>query len=420
MLGDAKAAEAWSIDQPFFSIPPGAGSRRRWEAALRERGIEALRRVDVITGAKPVFVVSGIPGSVGSAARDVWAGLAAAHAEGRPFSIWPFEPNGDGVTVAEIYPRAAYALALSPEPADWRAPLAVAKTQAALRADAVRLLREAAWVCAQGVSLEDTDAAIRSEDDFDALFAAAGLLRCVLEGTALSSTALEDPVAEGGILGTGSINFGVDWRAFRTFAGTSRGYAPACHGGANMPVKVEQAATPAQRATEDDLRATPKDGQKYELVDGQIVVSPAGNLQEVVSVRLAALLLAFVDQHTLGYILGSSAGFRLPGGNVRSPDVSFVAKGRYEQDIVPEGWPDLAPDLAVEVLSPHDRPRVILDKVGEYLQAGVRMVWVIDAKASRAVVYRSLTDAHTVEAAGSLDGEDVLPGFRCGLAEILK
>jgi len=187
-----------------------------------------------------------------------------------------------------------------------------------------------------------------------------------------------------------------------------------------MPVKVEQAATPAQRATEDDLRATPKDGQKYELVDGQIVVSPAGNLQEVVSVRLAALLLAFVDQHNLGNILGSSAGFRLPGGNVRSPDVSFVAKGRYEQDIVPEDWPDLAPDLAVEVLSPHDRPRVILDKVGEYLQAGVRMVWVIDAKASRAVVYRSLTDAHTVEGAGSLDGEDVLPGFRCGLAEILK
>ncbi len=72
------------------------------------------------------------------------------------------------------------------------------------------------------------------------------------------------------------------------------------------------------------------------------------------------------------------------------------------------------------MLSPDDRPRAVLDKVGEYLQAGVRLVWVIDPKAGRAVVYRSVTAVRDLKADASLDGEDVLPGFRCSLAEILK
>jgi Uma2 family endonuclease len=186
-----------------------------------------------------------------------------------------------------------------------------------------------------------------------------------------------------------------------------------------MPVKVAEAATPTRRATEDDLRNTPRDGRKYELVDGQIVVSPAGSRHGVVSLRLAARLLAHVEQHGLGHVLDSSTGFRLPAGNVRPPDASFVAKGRFPEGGVPEGFAEVAPDLAVEVLSPEDRPRAILDKLGEYLQAGVRLVWVIDPNAGRAVVHRSLTDVCELQADDSLDGGGVLPGFRCRLSEIL-
>ena len=123
-----------------------------------------------------------------------------------------------------------------------------------------------------------------------------------------------------------------------------------------MPTKVADVATQT-RATEDDLRATPRDGRKYELVDSEIVVSPAGTRHGIVSARLSARLLAFVEQHDLGYVADSSTGFRLPGGNVRVPDVSFVAKGRFEGGRVPEGFANVAPDLAVEVLSPDDRPR---------------------------------------------------------------
>lgn len=187
-----------------------------------------------------------------------------------------------------------------------------------------------------------------------------------------------------------------------------------------MPAKVAEMAAPVRRATEDELRATPRDGRKYELVDGQIVVSPAGFRHGMVALRLGARLLAFVEQSDLGYVLDSSTGVRLPGGNVRSPDVCFIAKGRFEDERLPEGFPDLAPDLAVEVLSPDDRPRAVLDKVGEYMQAGVRLVWVIDPKAGRAAVYRSLTDVRELKGAEILDGEDVLPGFRCSVAEILK
>jgi Uma2 family endonuclease len=70
------------------------------------------------------------------------------------------------------------------------------------------------------------------------------------------------------------------------------------------------------------------------------------------------------------------------------------------------------------VLSPRDRPRYVLDKVGEYLEAGVRLVWVIDPRKTRAVVYRSLSGVRELGPDGELDGEDVLPGFRC-VREIL-
>jgi Uma2 family endonuclease len=109
----------------------------------------------------------------------------------------------------------------------------------------------------------------------------------------------------------------------------------------------------------------------------------------------------------------------MPSGNIRSPDASFIAAGRFRDDKVPDDFGSVAPDLAVEVLSPGDRPRQVLDKVGEHLEAGVRLVWVIDPRQARAVVYRSLSDVRELGSKDASDGEDVLPGFRCTLAEIL-
>jgi Uma2 family endonuclease len=154
-------------------------------------------------------------------------------------------------------------------------------------------------------------------------------------------------------------------------------------------------------------------------VDGEIRMSPAGSRHGAVSVKVAAKLLAFATNQRLGHVFDSSTGFRLPGGNVRSPDVSFVARGRFEGGELPEGFSPVPPDLAVEVLSPDDRPRAILDKVGEYLESGVRLVWVIDPSARTATVYRSLNDVRRLGADNALDGFDVLPGFRCLVSDVL-
>lgn len=179
------------------------------------------------------------------------------------------------------------------------------------------------------------------------------------------------------------------------------------------------ATTTRARATEVDLLAQPEDGSKYELVDGEIRMSPGGARHSQVGVKLAARLLAFTTDRRLGFVFGSDIGYRLPGGNVRSPDASFVRAGRFPDERVPDDFANMAPDLAVEVVSPGDRPRHLLDKVGEYLEAGTRLVWVIEPTKAKAVAYRSLSEVRELGPDQTLDGEDVLPGFSCPLREIL-
>jgi Uma2 family endonuclease len=184
-------------------------------------------------------------------------------------------------------------------------------------------------------------------------------------------------------------------------------------------------ATTTRFVTDEELLQAPRDGRKYERVDGEIRVSPAGFRHEGVGMALAARLWVFVTERRLGHVVGSSAGFRWPGrkvdrpDSVRSPDVSFVAAGRFPDERWPVGFAELAPDLAVEVLCPNDNSRDVLEKVGEYLDAGSRLVWVIDPEARTAAVHRSLTDVRVLREADALEGEDVVPGFACRLADVL-
>jgi len=170
--------------------------------------------------------------------------------------------------------------------------------------------------------------------------------------------------------------------------------------------------------TDEELLQLPKDGNKYEVVDGELRVSPAGFVHEEIIAKLFVRMRSFADQHGLGAVLGSNLLYVLPSGNRRGPDVSFVAAGRLPEARA-QVFPRLAPDLAVEVLSPSDRPRAVFDRVGEYLESGVRLVWVIDPQKRRAVEYRSLSEAREIASSGILDGADVLPGFRCSVDELL-
>jgi Uma2 family endonuclease len=102
---------------------------------------------------------------------------------------------------------------------------------------------------------------------------------------------------------------------------------------------------------------------------------------------------------------------------VRAADVAFI-RGDRLQTPDPPGFPDLAPDLVVEVRSPGDRPGEILTKVGEWLSAGTRLVWVIDPERRIARVYRADGSETIVTADQALDGEDVVPGFSCLLSAV--
>ena len=147
-------------------------------------------------------------------------------------------------------------------------------------------------------------------------------------------------------------------------------------------------------------------------------MSPAGGRHGEIVLRLAARLLGFVAERKLGHVFDGQTGFRFPDRNLRSPDVSFVATDRLPEG-VPTGFVHVAPDLAVEVLSPSDRAADLAHKVAEYLAVGVRLVWVIDLEKGTAVLYRPGTPPRTVRQDGVLDGEDVLPGFACPLTALL-
>ena len=176
--------------------------------------------------------------------------------------------------------------------------------------------------------------------------------------------------------------------------------------------------SPSRTITDEELLQLPKNGNKYEVVDGELVVSPVGFWHDIVVARVINRIGQFVESMRLGVVVAPNALYTLPSGNKRGPDASFVAAERVAALPRSTVFPSIAPDLAVEVLSPSDRPRQVLDKVGEYLEAGVRLVWVIDPVKRQAAVYRTTTEACHIESDGELDGEDVLPGFRCRLSDI--
>jgi diadenosine tetraphosphate (Ap4A) HIT family hydrolase len=222
----AVEGEPWSPLRPFFRVPAGADARNQRFRAMQDRGVEPLRNVDSATAAKSLFILSGIPGSVGSSVVDLWPALSGILAN-RPGTVhvWPFgqaqpETGTAGVVLAEMYPRALYASALSAEPPPLRARLSIAKSDAKCRRAAIERLLAQDWVREQEVRFEDADPDTITEDAFDALLSAAGALRCVLEGTPLGWSGSD--AFEGGILGLDSLNLSLPERTFRCGSTTER------------------------------------------------------------------------------------------------------------------------------------------------------------------------------------------------------
>jgi Uma2 family endonuclease len=173
--------------------------------------------------------------------------------------------------------------------------------------------------------------------------------------------------------------------------------------------------------TADELLLMPDDGYKYELVEGRLrKMTPAGSLHGVVGMRLASAVLAHVDHNQLGVVFAADTGFKLATNpdTVRAPDIAFVARERIPAAGIPTAyWPG-APDLAVEVLSPTDVRSEIDEKIDEYLRSGVRLVWFVNPFERRVTVHRRGKRPLVLEGHDSVDGGDVLPGFRYPIARL--
>jgi Uma2 family endonuclease len=178
--------------------------------------------------------------------------------------------------------------------------------------------------------------------------------------------------------------------------------------------------SPSATMTAEELLHLHLPGKRTELVRGVLVVrEPAGYLHGAVAARLAKLLSIHVDDSCLGLVLAAETGFKLATDpdTVRAPDVAFVSKDRLP-DPPPAGYAALAPDLVVDVLSPDDRPGEVLAKVGEWLEGGTLLVWVVDPQRRCARVYRADGTQSQLGAGDTLDGESVVPGFSCRLDSI--
>ena len=172
--------------------------------------------------------------------------------------------------------------------------------------------------------------------------------------------------------------------------------------------------------TPEQLAMMPND-KDFELVDGQLVERKMGNKSNWIASRLYKLLSIYVDDNNLGWLFTSEAGYRLHPERpktIRKPDVSFVTFGRLPDEEPSDAYDYLAPDLAVEVISPGDTVRELEAKVDEYLRAGVRLVWVINPDLKTLTVHRPDGTLAVLREPEEIDGETVIPGFRCPLSSL--
>jgi Uma2 family endonuclease len=178
--------------------------------------------------------------------------------------------------------------------------------------------------------------------------------------------------------------------------------------------------SPGHATVQDVIDVHENERRLCELVDGTLVEKPMGYRESMIAGALIAFIRAFVIPRNLGIVTGESGMMKLFAGLVRIPDVAFASWDRLPGGKVPsEPVPLLAPDLAVEILSPSNTAQEMSRKRGEYFDAGVRLVWIIDLDDRTASVYTAADQTPVVIGESqSLGGGDVLPGFVLPLREL--
>ena len=180
-------------------------------------------------------------------------------------------------------------------------------------------------------------------------------------------------------------------------------------------------STTTELMTAEELLKMPQSEFRYELVKGELrKMPPAGFEHGVVVVNLTSPLGRYVQDNNLGVVCGAETGFKITinPDTVRAPDIAFVRRERIASVGIPKEYWSGAPDLAVEVVSPGDTVYEVDEKVEEWLAAGTSAVWVVNPKRRTVTVHRPQIKPLTLTENEELDGQDIVPGFRCRVAEI--
>ena len=181
--------------------------------------------------------------------------------------------------------------------------------------------------------------------------------------------------------------------------------------------------TTTRPITAEDLLLMPDDGYRYELIRGELLkMSPTGSYHGVLTAIVTGSLIVHVRANNLGKVLTGDPGFLISSDpdTVRAPDVAFISRKRLEEVGETDGyWPG-APDLVVEVISPNDRYTEVEEKVTEWLEAGARMVIVVNPRRRSVRVHRSPSDVIDLTEGDVIDGADVVPGWTLPISEIFE
>ena len=155
-------------------------------------------------------------------------------------------------------------------------------------------------------------------------------------------------------------------------------------------------------------------GKRTELVRGDLVVmTPAGGRHGQIAHKVGLVIGNHVLARNLGRVFAAETGFLLQRGpdTVRAPDAAFVAGDRLAAGEVPAGFLEMAPDLAVEVVSPGDSAAAVQAKVDDWLRAGTRLVWVMYPETRSVTAHRPARTPTAVREPDALDGAPVFSDF---------
>jgi Uma2 family endonuclease len=157
---------------------------------------------------------------------------------------------------------------------------------------------------------------------------------------------------------------------------------------------------------------------RFELVRGEIIaLTPPEYAHGYVCANFTAALHDFGRRTGHGHVASNDAAVAIDDETVRGGDVCYYSEARWPRAQVGKGRPPVVPDLVVEVYSPSDRPGKLQEKLAEYLEAGVPMVWVAYPKHRRLAIYRGDDPPIVLSESDFVENLPELPGFRCQIAE---